>query len=295
MLVAIDLDGTLFGESLIIAPEDRAAIAEATGRGYQICLASGRLFAASRPFATELGLTGPIIVLQGAVAYDLRSEQRLFCTALPIATALTAYDYLKARGFHMQLYYGDRLYLDARGGWAEYYLTLSRIEPVMVTDLRALLTRTPPKDPGPIKILAITQPQVVSATIPGLARVLGERANVFRSLPPFLEVTHPNANKGYALRRVAAYLGVDMSQTAAIGDSDNDIPMFQAAARSFAVENGTDAAKRAARTIVPALGGGVAYALRLLAEGASKLAPPLTSPSDTAPPHSSEKEAREPA
>jgi hydroxymethylpyrimidine pyrophosphatase-like HAD family hydrolase len=81
-----------------------------------------------------------------------------------------------------------------------------------------------------------------------------------------LEVTHPDANKGYALRKIAAHLGVDMSNTAAIGDSDNDIPMFQVAGRSFAVATGTEGAKRAAREVVPALGAGVSYALRLLEE-----------------------------
>jgi len=266
MLVAIDLDGTLIGELLVISAEDRAAIAAAIQNGYEICLASGRLFAASRPYAQELGLRGPIIVLQGAVAYDLRSEERLFCTPLPADTALVAYDYLKERGFHLQLYFGDRLYLDELNDRAKYYLELSRVEPVMVNDLRALLTVAPPRDPGPIKVLAIAEPDQVNATIPQLAQQLGSKANVFRSLPRFLEVTHPDANKGYALRKIAAYLGIDMSNTAAIGDSDNDIRMFQVAGRSFAVSSGTEAAKRAAQEVVPTLGTGVSYALRLLEE-----------------------------
>ena len=266
MLVAVDLDGTLIGESLVISDEDRAAIMAALRHGYEMCLASGRLFAASRPYAQALGLRGPIIVLQGAAAYDLRSEKRLFCTPLPRETALAAYDYLKEREFHLQLYFDDQLYLDELNERAKYYLTLSRIEPVMVSDLRELLTTEPPQDPDPIKVLAIAEPEQVNATIPQLAQKLGSKANVFRSLPRFLEATHPDANKGYALRKIAAHLGINMSNTAAIGDSDNDIPMFEVAGRSFAVASGTDAAKRAAREVVPALGAGVSYALRLLEE-----------------------------
>lgn len=266
MLVAIDVDGTLVGESLTISPADRAAIEGAVRAGSAICLASGRLFAAARPYAQDLGLTGPVIALQGAVAYDMRSGERLYCTALPPETALRAYDDLKARWLHLQLYYGDRLYLDDLNDWARYYIRLSRVDPIIVPDLRELLTTKPPKDAGPIKLLAIAEPDVVTATIPLLARAMGSSANVFRSLPPFLEVTHPDANKGYALRWVAQHLGIDMTNTAAIGDADNDIPMFQAAARSFAVANASDAAKRSASTIVPALGAGVAFALRLLQE-----------------------------
>jgi Cof subfamily protein (haloacid dehalogenase superfamily) len=266
MLVAIDVDGTLVGDDLVISRADRTAIEDAARSGWIICLASGRLYAASRPFAQQLGLTGPIIVLQGAVGYDLGTGQRLFCTPLEPRLALVAYDFLKTRGFHMQLYYGDGLYLDAINRWAEYYLHLSRVKPVMVKDLRALLCDEPPADPGPIKVLGIAEPDKVAATIPQLKREVGESANVFRSLPPFLEVTDPKANKGDALRQVASLLGIDLADTAAVGDADNDIPMFRTVARSFVVSSGSDAATASAQVVVGRLGQGVAQALRLLEE-----------------------------
>ena len=265
-LIAIDVDGTLVGDDLVISESDRTAIETALREGWRICLASGRLFAASRPFAQALHLGGPIIVLQGAVGYDLGSGKRLFCTPLARRLALAAFDFLKNRGFHMQLYYGDSLYLDELNDWARYYLSLSRVEPVMVSDLRALLTSSPPVEPGPIKVLGITQPDTVAATIPDLKSEMGDKANVFRSLPPFLEVTDLQANKGDALRKVASLLGIGLDATAAIGDADNDIPMFATAARSFALSSGSQAAKAAAQVVVGKLGSGVAQALRILEE-----------------------------
>jgi Cof subfamily protein (haloacid dehalogenase superfamily) len=263
MLVAIDVDGTLVGESLKIGDADRTAI-EAAEAGNLICLASGRLFAASRPFAESLHLSGPIIALQGAVAYEVASGKRLFCTPLDPNVALAAYDDLKERGFHLQLYYGDRLYLDELNDAAQYYLKISRVQPVVVSNLRELLTEHPPKEPGPIKLLGIATAALVERTIPELARHLGEHANVFRSMPVFLEVTDPLATKGEALRRIAELYGFEMSATAAIGDSDNDVPMFEAAAVSFAVAHASDAAKRAATHVVGPLGSGVAQALGML-------------------------------
>jgi len=265
-LVAIDVDGTLVGDDLRISAADKTAIADAVRNGAVICLASGRLYAASRPYALELQLHGPIIVLQGAVAYELDDGRRLFCTPLAADVALCAYDFLKARGFHMQLYYGDELYLDEMNDWARYYIHLARVEPVMVPDLRMLLCGQAPEEPGPIKVLAIAEPDKVMATIPDLRREVGNRGNVFRSLPPFLEVTDPCADKGHALQHIAAMLGFDMADTAAIGDADNDIPMFKVVARSYAVASGSPAARAAAQTVVPALGQGVAAALRLLEE-----------------------------
>ena len=264
-LVAIDLDGTLIDESLTIGSADRAAIREAVAAGWIVTLASGRMYAASKPFARELALQTPMIVLQGSAVYDLETDKPLLATTLATATALRAYDDLKARGFLMQLYFDDSLYLDEIDDRARHYIRLSRVEPVLVPDLRALLTGPPPKEPGPMKVLGIDTPEHVQATIPVLAAALGEAANVFRSLPMYLEVTDPDANKGFALQWLARRLGVALHDTAAIGDADNDVPMLRIAGRSFAVANASPAAKVAAQFVVPPQSaGGVAAALHEL-------------------------------
>ena len=273
-LVAIDIDGTLVGESLDIAPVDREAIARTIAAGFTVCLASGRLFEASRPFAQQLSLRGPIIVLQGAAVYDLSSGALKFCSPLARDVALRAYDWLVAEAFHLQLYFGDRLYLDEINDWARYYLRLSPVEPVVVADLRALLTDVPPPSPGPLKVLAVGDAEKVLAGIAALSSELGPAANVFRSLPVYLEVTDPAANKGHALRTIAREQGIDLRESAAIGDSDNDVSMFEVVGRAFAVGNATPAAKAAASEIVASRDrGGVADALGRLQASAANLAP----------------------
>ena len=133
-------------------------------------------------------------------------------------------------------------------------------------DLRALLTGAPP--PGAlIKLLAIGEPGAVAAEVPALAARLGAQANVCKSLPQYLEVTDPSADKGHAIVRMADILGVDLADCAAIGDSDNDVPMFRRVSESFAVANATDAAKKAATRLVAQRGAGVAEALALVLGG----------------------------
>jgi hydroxymethylpyrimidine pyrophosphatase-like HAD family hydrolase len=118
-----------------------------------------------------------------------------------------------------------------------------------------------------MKLLAIGEPGAVAAEVPLLAGLLGGQANVFKSLPQYLEVTDPAADKGHALTRIAGILGVDLADCAAIGDSDNDVPMFRVVAESFAVANATDAAKKAATRLVAQRGAGVAEALALVSKG----------------------------
>jgi hydroxymethylpyrimidine pyrophosphatase-like HAD family hydrolase len=86
-------------------------------------------------------------------------------------------------------------------------------------------------------------------------------------LPQYLEVTDPSADKGHAIVRIADILGVDLADCAAIGDADNDVPMFRKVAESFAVANATDTAKKAATRVVAQRGAGVAEALALVLGG----------------------------
>ena len=268
-LVAIDLDGTLIGPDLIVSDADRAAIRQATAAGIEISLATGRLFSASRRFADDLGLGGYAIPLNGAAVYDVRSGTLLRAVPLDVEVARAALDRLRAKGFRVQLYFDDRLYLDGMDERAEAYLRLSRVEPVLVPDLRALLDGNAPAGPGPMKVLGIGTESEVLAAVEDLGGRFGAKANVFRSLPQYLEVTDPDANKGSALAWAAAQRGLTPDAVAAIGDSDNDAPMLGWAGRSYVVATGTPIAKRSAKRVVGPRGIGVAEALADVLAGAA--------------------------
>ena len=81
----------------------------------------------------------------------------------------------------------------------------------------------------------------VSDDAPLLRRVQdglrGLDANVARSQTYYLDLTHPQANKGDALREMARLMGVDAARIAVLGDGENDIPLFKAAGLSIAMGN----------------------------------------------------------
>ena len=66
-LIALDIDGTLVGEDLVIGPRTLDAIAEAKRRGIAVSLVTGRMATSALPFAEALGLTGPVVAQQGAM------------------------------------------------------------------------------------------------------------------------------------------------------------------------------------------------------------------------------------
>jgi Cof subfamily protein (haloacid dehalogenase superfamily) len=66
------------------------------------------------------------------------------------------------------------------------------------------------------------------------AALLGE-ANVERSQAYYIDITHPLANKGEAVRTIAAHLGADLARTIVIGDMTNDVAMFRVAGFAIAM------------------------------------------------------------
>lgn len=67
----------------------------------------------------------------------------------------------------------------------------------------------------------------------------------------YVEIFSAEASKGKALSALAQHLHLDRSQIACIGDSENDLSMFEAAGTRFAVGNAIDALKQQADHVLP--------------------------------------------
>ena len=67
-----------------------------------------------------------------------------------------------------------------------------------------------------------------------------------------LHLKTPGVEKGEGLAAVADILGLSTDAFVAVGDSENDVSLFEAAGDSYAVANADDRAKRAAETTLEA-------------------------------------------
>ena len=68
-----------------------------------------------------------------------------------------------------------------------------------------------------------------------------------RSQPYYLDVTHPEANKGGVVLTLAKMLNLRPEEIATIGDMPNDIPMFEKGGVSIAMGQANDEVKSAAK------------------------------------------------
>jgi hydroxymethylpyrimidine pyrophosphatase-like HAD family hydrolase len=77
----------------------------------------------------------------------------------------------------------------------------------------------------------------------GAREALAARASAARSQPYYLDVTHPDANKGMVVDTLSRLLSVPSDEIATIGDMPNDVQMFRKSGLSIAMGNASSEVK----------------------------------------------------
>jgi Cof subfamily protein (haloacid dehalogenase superfamily) len=89
----------------------------------------------------------------------------------------------------------------------------------------------------------------VSACNAALSAALGDQASATRSQSFFIDVTHPDANKGALVGTLARLLSIPAEEIATIGDMENDVLMFRKSGLSIAMGNAEPAVKAQAKLV----------------------------------------------
>jgi Cof subfamily protein (haloacid dehalogenase superfamily) len=252
-LLALDIDGTLVGEDLILRERTHAAVTAAVHRGIRVSLVTGRMASSALVFARELGLSDPIVAYQGGLIRAMpkrhgRLGRLLFHRPLPAVVAREAIVWSRAHGLDPHVNHLERFIIRADDPRAEDYSAFlgSRAEPV--PDLIAAITHAVTKviavgdEPGPVSMLVAAR------------RRFEARAHVTISHPRYLEFVAPGISKGRAVRSLARRAGVPLSQVLAIGDQLNDLEMIASVGHGAAMANAPAAVKAVARYICPPVG-----------------------------------------
>ncbi|MCQ8277608.1 Cof-type HAD-IIB family hydrolase [Acetobacteraceae bacterium KSS8] len=242
-LLVSDIDGTLIGSDKRLAPATVEA-ARALGRaGIRLCLASSRSVDGMRQYLDALGVDTPAAGLNGGeiLAADGSVLDR---RNLDPEVAQLTLETLERHGIESWVFTGTEwLVADAAGPFVPREQAAVKIDPIEVPSFAPYLDRV-----GKIMGATTDYPLLERVEIQ-LGAMFGERVNAHRSSPWYLDVTHPDANKGAAAMRLARLLGIDPAEMACIGDMDNDISMLQVAGLSIAMGNAPQHVQAAAQYV----------------------------------------------
>ncbi len=258
-LIAIDLDDTLLNDELNISDENLEAIKMAVDSGLKVTIATGRPYVSAKRILSGLNIEIPIITFNGAMIVNLKDDTVLYEELLPIPTARKIIKYGRKHDVHINMFIDNNWLVEDVNRYSEYYHTLFGYPPTVVNDLTSHLSK-------PVaKLILSSEPEIVKHLDQKLRPIFKDEASVFISKPLFLEFVSKNTNKGRALLKLGRLLNIKPQEIVAIGDSYNDISMFECAGLAVAVANANDYVKEKADFITkPNTENGVAYTIKQL-------------------------------
>ena len=230
-LVVSDVDGTMVTNDKALLPSTMAAAHRLRKAGIHLALVSSRPPRGMAFIQDELGLTGPLGGFNGGsiLAPDGSIiEEHL----VPEAAVRATLALLERRGVGAWAFADNQWFIrDPEGDYVPKELHTVRFPPTLVADFEPYVARC-----GKV-VGASAKFDLLAECEEELHALLGASATAHRSQKYYLDLTHPDANKGTALHAIARWHGIDPAEVAAIGDMTNDVPMFRVAGLSVAMGN----------------------------------------------------------
>mgnify|MGYP002622577143 CR=1 FL=1 len=246
-LLALDMDGTTLNSEKKITPKTANAISELGNCNIAVVLSTGRGLAELADYKTELKFMHYGILVSGGMVYDFFNSKPVITHPLDTEIILQLIDGAVAENAMIQLLtetasvtreedilnmetFGMGIYQDM------YYRNCVRCD-----DFKKFIR----ENPGKILKLNIYH------------RSTESRGKNFKRFEKFnlaidyaektaLEITPKNISKASGLKELCNFLKINLSETVAVGDAENDIEILKTAGLGVAMGNASEKIKNLA-------------------------------------------------
>ena len=241
LLFATDLDGTLLADDMTISREKLEAIEYFKSEGGLFTFVTGRIPAGAGHVAEIVKPNAPVACIQGGGLFDYRTNTLLWAVEMS-HEVFDLVDYITELypTAGVELNVADKIYFCKKNKYTEKHRLDERFD-----DLTCVMREVP--EPFS-KVLIIDEADRIPAIAKALhEHPLAEKFDFVQSLDWYYEILVKDTNKGKGLLKLCDMLGVDIKNTIAVGDNDNDETLLTTAYRSYAVANATPLAKKSAK------------------------------------------------
>lgn len=244
ILFVTDLDGTLLREDKSISKKNLDAIRYFQSEGGVFTFATGRIPAGAKIVSDVLKPNGPCGCSNGGVVYDFRTGEFLWCESIHGSVVEFArYIDKEVPGMGIEINLYDKICFCKKNPATEKHRTDENLE-----DFSCHYNDVP--EPFSKMVFVDFDMDNMNKTIELLTtHPMAEQFDFVRSDTCYYEVLPKNCNKGKLVLKIAEILNIDMKNTIAIGDNDNDISMLETAHIGIAVANASEKARNAANYI----------------------------------------------
>lgn len=248
-LIALDMDGTLMSpDHITVSQENRNALKHAHDKGAKISIATGRTLAIVGDVCEQVPEIDYIVYSNGAGVLDRKAQQNIYQNLMTWDFCKDIIEYLDKLPFFLEIYVDGMSYVEESKSkyFTEGVLPQEFIDKLLgqMTVVESLRETIKGKNIEKVTIYTTSQ-----ADFDMLWDKLSATKGIYlaSSLPISMEFTKAGVDKGSALKGMCEALNISPDEVMSFGDAGNDIPMLEFAKYSFAMENGSDECKRAAK------------------------------------------------
>ena len=244
-LLLADVDGTLVTPDKALTERAIAAVRSLAAAGVMFAVTSGRPPLGMAMLIEPLNITTPVAAFNGGLLVNPDMsvlEQR----EIPGDLVAPAARLIRSFGLDVWAYAGADWYVpDPAGPHVAREAATVRFEPKVLDNagIDALTS-------GVAKLVGVSDDlDAVARASQAAHDEFGDHVSAARSQPYYLDVTHPDANKGAVARWLSQRYDIPPEAIATIGDMPNDVLMFAHSGLSIAMGNASPEVQRAARRV----------------------------------------------
>ena len=246
-LIALDIDGTLLNSELKLTEKNRIAVENVFKAGKHAVLCTGRCLSEIRGLLKDMPDIRYLVCENGSCVYDIKYDHTIHVSPVPDEEVRFILELMKKERVAIQAFCENQSYINKPndewmiacrvGNYREFFNKASIWDPKLFD---RYLER-------PFRIEKINLYMENERDRQRILKALGGRKlKVAPSFGYMIETVSEHADKGVGLAKLCEHLGIDISETIAMGDSANDVEVLQTAGLSVAMGNACEAAKAAA-------------------------------------------------
>ena len=242
-LLVSDVDGTLVDKEKRLTAPTADAVRRLEAAGCAFTIISARPRSGMMPIADTLAIDRPMGAFNGGIVFhrDGRVDEH---HVIDPEAARGVFALVDGAAVDRWVFADDRWHASTdQGVHVDHERLASNQDPIVQDRFDDLLDHAD-------KITFVSDdPALLKALHEKCAAAFGERATIAQSQTYYLDVTALQANKGDGIVALTTAIGVDLAETAAIGDQNNDLPMLERAGYAVAMGNAPGNVQNAADAV----------------------------------------------
>jgi Cof subfamily protein (haloacid dehalogenase superfamily) len=242
-LIAIDMDGTLLNSENKISERNKDILHRAAREGIHVVLSTGRILKSAQYYSKSIELKSPIVACNGAIVSSRDGKDIIYEKFIETQTSKKIIKLAEENNIYYRFYDRNTFYTkDTDKYILNFYDSYEDSFKKQEIDIRILKEPIELLTTGKLKIYKFVFIEENKDKLLDFRKKLEGIGGINVSSSWFnnIEVMGEGVSKGTGLKYLCEALNIDQSEIVAIGDNENDIPMFKLAGLAIAMKNGDE-------------------------------------------------------